>query len=190
MRSHQLGAGCLPPSETRHIRLCSIWPDRHDETSYKYPRYTYLVLRTAVQELLPRCCLKRSRYRVSTLSRLKSMAFGNGCEPYVDWSLCEEDTGYPSALPLVYVLSAALYASTGVLYVVSGARTARTQLREKKKLSFNTAMQMHVGVVTFSAAGFTHAVVSKPVRAEHACIGEMNSCFRSTSERFDPTNCR
>lgn len=89
------------------------------------------------------------------------MAFGNGCEPEVDWSLCEEDTGYPSALPLVYVVSAVLYGLTGVLYVVSGVRTLKTQLKEKKKLSFNTAMQMHVGIVTFSASGFTHAVVRK-----------------------------
>ncbi|CAM9911097.1 unnamed protein product, partial [Pylaiella littoralis] len=86
------------------------------------------------------------------------MAFSDGCDPFVDWSLCEEDTGYPNVLPAVYTFTAVLHASTGVLYVVSGVRTARTQLREKKKMSYNTAMQMHVGIVTFSVAGCTHAV--------------------------------
>lgn len=89
------------------------------------------------------------------------MAFSDGCAPYVDWSLCEEDSGYPRVLPLVYIASSVLHASTGVLYVVSTVQTARNQLRERKKLSFNTAMQMHLGIVTFSVAGLLHAVVSQ-----------------------------
>lgn len=82
------------------------------------------------------------------------MAMG-GCTPLVDWSLCE-DTGFPRVLPAFYVVSAICFGVTGILYVVSTVRTLRTQFREKKRLTFNTAMQMHVGIVGFSVTAVCH----------------------------------
>lgn len=88
------------------------------------------------------------------------MVFGGGCEPDVDWSLCEEETGFPRVLPAFYIVSAVLYGSTAVLYLISTVRTLRLQLKEKKKMSYNTAVQMHVGIVIFTVAAFIHGVVS------------------------------
>eukprot|EP00752_Nemacystus_decipiens_P004326 g3951.t1 len=45
-----------------------------------------------------------------------------------------------------------------VLYAISTVRTLRLQLKEKKKTNYNTAVQMHVGIVTFSVAAFIHSV--------------------------------
>lgn len=88
------------------------------------------------------------------------MVFGTGCEPDVDWSLCEEESGFPRVLPVFHMVSAILYASTAVLYTISMARTLRLQLKENKRMSYNTAVQMHAGIVVFSLAAFIHGVVS------------------------------
>ena len=63
-------------------------------------------------------------------------------------------------LPAFYIVSAVLYGSTAVLYLISTVRTLRLQLKEKKKMSYNTAVQMHVGIVIFTVAAFIHGVVS------------------------------
>lgn len=89
------------------------------------------------------------------------MVFGTGCAPDVDWSLCEEETGFPRVLPAFHIVSAVLYGATAVLYTISMVRTLRLQLREKKKMSYNTAVQMHAGIVMYSVAAFIHRVVSE-----------------------------
>ena len=89
------------------------------------------------------------------------MVFGEGCEPNVDWSLCEEKTGFPRVLPAFYMMSAVLYGLTAVLYTISTVRTLRLQLKEKKKMSYNTAVQMHAGIMVFSGAALIHSVVSE-----------------------------
>lgn len=91
------------------------------------------------------------------------MVFGTGCKPGVDWSLCEEESGYTRILPVVFIMSAALYGATAILYADSMVRILRTQLREKKRMSYNTVVQMHTGVVVFSFAAFIHGVVSDHV---------------------------
>lgn len=95
------------------------------------------------------------------------MVFGTGCEPGVDWSLCEESTGFSRVLPSFYTASAVGYGVTGVLYTVSMVRTLRTQRREQKKLNYNTAVQMHAGILTFSVAAIIHDVVSGPPLVAH-----------------------
>ncbi|CAM9105859.1 unnamed protein product [Ectocarpus sp. 13 AM-2016] len=110
------------------------------------------------------------------------MPFGDHCEPDVDWSPCADSTGYPAVLPVYYLCYASLYGATGLLYATSMGRTMQNQLREKRKLSFNSAMQMHVGIITFSIAGFIRGVDmklvarSRPVldylrRVKHVVIG-------------------
>lgn len=79
--------------------------------------------------------------------------------PDVNWSLCEDNTGFPRVLPAFYVVSAIFFGGTGMLYAFSMVKTLQTQFREKKRLSYNTAMQMHVGIVAFCVAAVCHDAV-------------------------------
>lgn len=79
--------------------------------------------------------------------------------PDVDWSICEDNTGFPRVLPAFYVVSAIFFGGTGMLYAFSMGKTLQTQFREKKRLSYNTAMQMHVGIVAFCVAAVCHDAV-------------------------------
>lgn len=112
----------------------------------------------------------------------RSMVFATGCEPDIDWSLCEEDTGFPAVLPAFFIVSAVIKAGTGMLYTFSMVQTMRSQLRTKKRMSFNTAMQMHVGIIIHSFAAFVHDVVryqSRTRRKAHAMNAVVNNYLLS-----------
>ncbi|CAB1116562.1 unnamed protein product [Ectocarpus sp. CCAP 1310/34] len=100
------------------------------------------------------------------------MSFGDHCEPDVDWSPCADSTGYPAVLPVYYLCYASLYGSTGLLYATSMGRTVQNQLREKRKLSFNSAIQMHVGIIAFSIAGLIRGVPLKASRKARTSIND------------------
>lgn len=82
------------------------------------------------------------------------------CIPRIDWSPCDDDNGFPAVLPVFYLVSAMTFGAAGVLFVQSLVKTLRMQLREKKKLNYNTAVQMHVGIILYSITGVCHHAVS------------------------------
>lgn len=87
------------------------------------------------------------------------MGLGDGCRPNIDWSLCEDSTGFPQVLPAFYVLSAIFFGMTGMLYAWSMVKTLQAQFRDKRRLSYNTAMQMHAWIVAFCIAAVCHDAV-------------------------------
>lgn len=60
---------------------------------------------------------------------------------------------------MFYMVSAVLFGSTGIVYAASMVATLRAQLREKGRLHYNTAMQMHAGVLGFSITAVCHDAV-------------------------------
>lgn len=84
----------------------------------------------------------------------------SGCTPHIDWSVCDESTGFSRVLPAYFVSSAVVHGAIGVLYLVSMAQTLRGQLREKRKYNYNTAMQMHVGIMASSFLALCYDAVS------------------------------
>lgn len=84
----------------------------------------------------------------------------SGCTPHIDWGVCDESTGFSRVLPAYFVSSAVVHGTIGVLYLVSVAQTLRGQLREKRKYSYNTAIQMHVGIMASSFLALCYDAVS------------------------------
>lgn len=81
------------------------------------------------------------------------------CEPNVNWSGCEDSSGYPAVLPAFYLTSALAFGAQGVVYVTSIVKTLQMQLRDKNRVVVNTAVQMHIGIIAYSVTGTcNHAV--------------------------------
>lgn len=98
------------------------------------------------------------------------------CFPRIDWSLCENSGGFPTVLPPFYLVSAMGSGAAGAVYVQSLVKTLRMQLREKKKkLHYNTAVQMHAGIILYSITGVCHSAVSK---VSYTCDITNEGCAR------------